>query len=76
MDGICSMHHQDEKCLQNFDQKTEGKRPFERLKHRREDIKIDFKEIGLNLLSVFPFFLECYTKRTFYFPSSRCKIYS
>jgi hypothetical protein len=47
------MHHQDEKCMQNFGQKTEGNRPFERLRHRLEDIKIDFKGTGLNLLSVF-----------------------
>lgn len=35
----------------------EGNRPFERRRHGWEDIKIDFKGTGLNLLSVcFSFF--------------------
>jgi hypothetical protein len=45
------MHGRDEKCIQNFGLKIEGKRPFRRPRHRREDyIKMDTREIGWNCM--------------------------
>jgi hypothetical protein len=47
MSGAYSMHRRDEKCIQNFCQKSEGKRPLRRPRCRWEDnIKIDLKEMG------------------------------
>jgi hypothetical protein len=47
MDGTYSMHRIDEKCIQNFGGKPEGKRPVERSKRSWEvNIKMEFREIG------------------------------
>jgi hypothetical protein len=43
MGGACSTHGSDEKYVQNFDRKLEGKRPLGRTKLRWED------DIGMNL---------------------------
>jgi len=40
MGGTCSMHGRDEKCIHNFNWKTEGRRPHGRLRHRQEDIRM------------------------------------
>jgi hypothetical protein len=45
--GSCSAHGEDEKCIKRFGQKTEGKRPLRRPRHKWEDnIRIDLREIG------------------------------
>jgi len=47
MVGACSTHGRDEKFIQYFVGKREGKRPRGRLRRTWEDnIKIDFREIG------------------------------
>jgi hypothetical protein len=50
--GECSTNGRDEKCIQNFGQKSEWKRPLERPRHRWEDnIRMDLKEIGSEVLT-------------------------
>jgi hypothetical protein len=34
MDGACSIHGRDQKCIQNMSQKNEGMRPFGIPRHR------------------------------------------
>jgi hypothetical protein len=47
MGGICFTRGRDEKFIQYFGLKTEGKRPFGRPRHRWEvNIRIDLIEIG------------------------------
>jgi hypothetical protein len=41
------MHGREERCIQNFDGETWGKRPFGRPRCRNEyNIKLDLQEIG------------------------------
>jgi predicted lipase len=47
MSGTCSTLGRDEKCIQNFSRKSEGKRPLGRHWSRWEDnIRMDVREIG------------------------------
>jgi hypothetical protein len=47
MGMACSMHGGDEKCMKNFVEKPEGKRPLQRPRHRWEDnIKLGLMEVG------------------------------
>jgi hypothetical protein len=47
MGRTCSMHERDVKCIQNFDQNTEGKRPLGRPRHGWEDnIRMHIRELG------------------------------
>jgi hypothetical protein len=47
MDKAYSLYGRDEKCIQNFSQKTEGKRPLRRPRHRWQGtIKMFLKETG------------------------------
>jgi len=41
MGGACSIHGKDEKCIQNFGRKPEGKRPLGRRKSKWEGHNID-----------------------------------
>jgi len=41
-----SMHGRDEKCTQNFGQKTEVQRPLGKPRHKWEDIRLYLREIG------------------------------
>jgi hypothetical protein len=44
--GSCSTHGRDEKCIQNFFGKPEGKRPFGRSRRRWEDnVRMDLREV-------------------------------
>jgi len=46
MGRTCGMHGRDEKCVQYFGWKTEGKRPLRRTRQRWVDnIRMDFREI-------------------------------
>jgi hypothetical protein len=48
------MHGRDEKFIQNLDRKTEGKKPFERSRYRKEDFyKIDLREVGCEMWTGF-----------------------
>jgi hypothetical protein len=47
MDGTCSTHEKDVKCIQNFCQKSEGQRPPRRCRCSREDsIRLGLREVG------------------------------
>ena len=40
----CGMHDEEEKCVQDFGWKAEGKRLFERTRHTwKDNIKVDLK---------------------------------
>jgi hypothetical protein len=34
---VCNMHHGETECIHSIGKKSEGKRPLERLRHRRVD---------------------------------------
>lgn len=46
MGEACTAHEGNEKCLQHFAGKLEGKRPLGRPRRRWENIKMDITEIG------------------------------
>jgi hypothetical protein len=47
MGGKCSTHGRDEKCVENFGQKSRQDETTQRPRHRREDnIRIDLRETG------------------------------
>ena len=47
MDGICSTYGGEQRCMQGFGGKPEGKRPLGRPRRRWEDnIKMDLQEVG------------------------------
>jgi hypothetical protein len=47
MGGVCSTLERDEKCIQYFGKKPEGKRTLERPRIRWEDsIRVSLREIG------------------------------
>jgi hypothetical protein len=46
MSGARSTHGRDEKDMQSFVSKSEGKRPLGISSHRWEDIRMDIKDIG------------------------------
>ena len=47
MDGACSAYGGEERCIQDFGGKTEGKRPLGRPRRRWEDnIRMDLQEVG------------------------------
>jgi hypothetical protein len=47
MGGACSTYGREERCVQGFGGKPEGKRPLERLRCRRENnVKMDVHEAG------------------------------
>jgi hypothetical protein len=51
MGGVCSMHGEGEKFIQNFIGEPEGKRPLGRPGHWWQDtIKIDLREIGFGVV--------------------------
>jgi hypothetical protein len=55
MDEACSTHRVDEKCVQNFGRKSEGKRPLGRPRNRWEDnIRMDNRGIGWEVLHWMP----------------------
>jgi hypothetical protein len=50
MGGACRAHGREEKCVQNFDWKPEGKRQLGRRRHRWEDnIKMDLRKTGFGM---------------------------
>jgi hypothetical protein len=49
----CSMHGRDEKCIHNFGQKVEGKRPVRRPRCiLKDNFRLDLREIGWGVVDL------------------------